>query len=61
MGWPFSSPRDFPNLGVESGSPASQADSLLSEPPGLQLFKNRTQRHREEAISIIQGLLITYL
>ena len=33
-GLPFPSPGDFPNPGVESGSPALQADSLLSEPPG---------------------------
>ena len=29
---PFS--RGFPNPGIEPGSPALQADSLLSEPPG---------------------------
>ena len=33
-GWPFPSPGDLPNLGIEPRSPASQADSLLSEPPG---------------------------
>ena len=26
--------RDLPNPGIEPGSPALQADSLLSEPPG---------------------------
>ena len=26
--------RDLPNTGIEPGSPASQADSLPSEPPG---------------------------
>ena len=30
---PFPSPRDLPNPGSESKSPALQADSLLSEPP----------------------------
>ena len=29
---PFS--RDLPDLGIESQSPALEADSLLSEPPG---------------------------
>ena len=29
---PFSG--DFPNLGIKPGSPALQADSLPSEPPG---------------------------
>ena len=33
-GLPFSSPRDLPNLGIEPGSPALQADALPSEPPG---------------------------
>ena len=33
-GLPFPSPRDLPNPGIEPGSPALQADSLLSEPPG---------------------------
>ena len=30
----FSSPGDLPNLGIEPGSPALQADSLPAEPPG---------------------------
>ena len=30
---PFFSPGDLPDLGIEPGSPALQADSLLSEPP----------------------------
>ena len=33
-GLPFPSPGDLPYPGIESGSPALQADSLLSEPPG---------------------------
>ena len=33
-GLPFPSPGDFPDLGIEAGSPALQADSLPSEPPG---------------------------
>ena len=31
-GLPFTSPGDLPNPGIEPGSPALQADSLLSEP-----------------------------
>ena len=31
---PLSSPGDFPNPGIEPGSPALQADSLPSEPRG---------------------------
>ena len=30
----FPSPGDLPNPGIKPGSPALQADSLLSEPPG---------------------------
>ena len=33
-GQSFSSPGDLPNPGIEPGSPVSQKDSLLYEPPG---------------------------
>ena len=33
-GLPFPSPGDLPKPGIESGSPALQADSLPNEPPG---------------------------
>ena len=33
-GFPFPSPGDLPNPGIEPRSPALQADSLPSEPPG---------------------------
>ena len=33
-GLPFPFPRDLPDPGIKPQSPASQADSLLSEPPG---------------------------
>ena len=33
-GQPFLSPGDLPDPGIKPGSPALQADSLLSEPPG---------------------------
>ena len=33
-GFPFPSTVDLPNPGIEPGSPALQADSLPSEPPG---------------------------
>ena len=33
-GLPFSFPEDLPDPGIESRSPALQADTLLSEPPG---------------------------
>ena len=33
-GLAFPSPEDLPDPGIEPGSPALQADALLSEPPG---------------------------
>ena len=33
-GLPFPSPGDLPDLGIELRSPALQADTLPSEPPG---------------------------
>ena len=33
-GLPFPSPEDLPDPGIEPGSPALQADALLSEPSG---------------------------
>ena len=37
-GLPFPSPRDLPDPRNEPTSPALQADSLLSEPPGKPLM-----------------------
>ena len=36
-GQEFPSPGDFPDLGIKPGSPAFQAASLPSEPPGKQI------------------------
>ena len=36
-GVPFASPWDLPHAGIEPWSPALQADSLPSEPPGTPL------------------------
>ena len=35
----FPSPGDLSHPGIESGSPAQQADALLTEPPGIQVVK----------------------
>ena len=37
-GLPFPSPGDLLNPGIEPGSPALQADALLSEPPGKPTY-----------------------
>ena len=36
-GLPFPSPRDLPDPGIEPRSPALQADTLPSEPPGKSI------------------------
>ena len=35
---PFSMPGDLPDLGIESGSPALQVDSLLAKLPGKLIY-----------------------
>ena len=46
-GLPFPSPGDLPNPGIEPGSPALPADSLLSEPPGkLRMTKRKKNTDR---------------
>ena len=37
-GLPFPSPGDLPNPGIEPGSPALQADSLLTELQGKSMY-----------------------
>ena len=37
-GLPFPSPGDLPNPGIKPGSPALQADTLPSKPPGKPLY-----------------------
>ena len=39
---PFPSPGDLPDPGIEPRSPALQADSLPSEPPGINLLIHST-------------------
>ena len=39
-GLPFPSPGDLPNPEIEPGSPALQADALLSEPPEKRFAKH---------------------
>ena len=41
-GWPFPSPGDLPEPGIEPRSPALQADSFLIEPPGNPLSMQGT-------------------
>ena len=42
-GLPFPPPGDLPDPGIELRSPALQADTLLSEPPGNKFIHNRRE------------------
>ena len=46
-GLPFPSPRDFPNPGIEAGSPALQADSLPSEQRNQLLLHLKTSKQTQ--------------
>ena len=48
--WPFPSPGDLPNPGIEPRSPTLQADSLPAEPPG------RPKNARVGSLSLLQGV-----
>ena len=56
----FPSPRKLPNGGIELGSPALQADSLPSEPPGKEvvdlIFKPRQSGSGAHALSLYMVL-----
>ena len=52
-GLPFPSPGDLPNPRIKPGSPALQADSLPSEPPGKSSEPN-SEGH--DQIKILMGL-----
>ena len=47
--WPFPSPGDLPDPGIEPKSPALQADALTSEPPGVQSLSQEDPLEKELA------------
>ena len=55
-GLPFPSPGDLPNPGIEPQSPALQADSLLSEPPGKpqKIHRHLKKHYSRPVISFIR-------
>ena len=53
MGIRSHSPEDLPNPGMEPGSPALQADSLPSEPPG------KLKNAGGGSLSLFQGIFLT--
>ena len=54
-GWPFPTPWDLSNPGTEPRSPALQADSLLSEPPGKLFCLITCTLKVEREVRYIQG------
>ena len=61
-GWPFPFPGDLPNPGIEPRSPALQADSLPSEPPGKpEVYKTCKERQvwliewKKQSIETVPG------
>ena len=65
-GLPFPSPEDLPDPGMEPGSPALQADVLLSEPPGkpgtgnpLQYSRLENSMDREAWETTVHGVTVS--
>ena len=55
-GLPFPSPWDPPNPGIEPGSSALQADSLLTVPPGKPTFRQKlSQMIMTDNLSVVGG------
>ena len=54
-GLPFPSPGDVPDPGIELGSPALQADTLPSEPPGKLQLKILVYLLKKKIIVICSG------
>ena len=52
-GLPFRSPGDLPNQETEVGSPALQADSLSSEPPGKPAIRIVQMRINLKCLHIV--------
>ena len=60
-GLPFPSPGDRPNPGIKHLSPALQADSLPSEPPGKPTSKRHSTPWGPSGIPLGQSQLLTFL
>ena len=60
-GLPFPSTEDVPNPGIEPGSHALQADSLVSEPPGKPLMEELRLKKAAEDFKYLFPYLHLYL
>ena len=58
-GLPFPSPGDLPDLGIEPGSPALQADCLPSELPGKPYRDLETAQVSNDGIGLMKGGVVT--
>ena len=58
-GLPFPSPGDLQDPGIKPRSPALQADTLTSEPPGIHLRSKCTQNINDHFLSRLQNHEIT--
>ena len=54
-GWPFPSPGDLPDPGIEPRSPALQADTVTSEPPGklTKCYVSQIERWLQGSLTIV--------
>ena len=52
--WPFPSPGDLPNSGIEPRSPTLQADSLPAEPPG------KSKNTGVGSLSLLQWIFLSW-
>ena len=52
-GWPFPSPADLPNPGIEPGTPALQADSLPTEPSGKPRRHKDANKHMKRCSTLL--------
>ena len=57
-GLPFPTPGDLPDPGIKPGSPALQADSLLSEPPWWESMVGERIGEAVEINKIVQIKLV---
>ena len=59
-GWPFSSPGDLPDLGIEPGSPALQVDSLPSKAFPPDSHQGSPSHNLCDLLNILQELLLPF-
>ena len=56
-GLSFPSPGDLPHSGINPGSPALQANSLPSEPPGKSLVNDEQAQNVQNPYCPVKGII----